>query len=143
MAYHLNRRLAKISPPAGYELDGHSLLPVLTQSSSDGHTTAEPVARDFTFSEFFLACSTWRKLRIAKYIDSAGVSRRLSFHAWCTNQTEVYDLDADPYQVRVHDFKLTETRAFDVVCLRVLCCGSGMMCACMAVERSLRLHTNH
>ena len=32
---------------------------------------------------------TWRKLRLASYTDSLGVSRRLAFHAWCTNQTEI------------------------------------------------------
>ena len=91
----------------GYELDGHSLFPALFPG---GKQTAPP--RDFTFSEFFLACScanpntsqtfltstalsarwfarTWRKLRLASYTDSLGVSRRLAFHAWCTNQTEI------------------------------------------------------
>jgi arylsulfatase A-like enzyme len=102
--------LAKTRPPTGYELDGHSLLPVLTghsrgnvgiKTETEAGVVAEAAvtAREYTFSEFFLACSTWRKLRIAKYTDSVGVSRRLAFHAWCTNQTEAYDLDTDPYQL--------------------------------------------
>ena len=81
-----------MTPPPGYRLDGHSMVPTL-------HGTAGPPVREFTYSEFFLACSTWRLVRLAAYTDSVGVTRRLAFHSWCTNQTEAYDLDADRYQL--------------------------------------------
>ena len=81
-----------MTPPPGYRLDGHSMVPTL-------HGTAGPPVREFTFSEFFLACSTWRLVRLAAYTDSVGVTRRLAFHSWCTTQTEAYDLDADRYQL--------------------------------------------
>jgi arylsulfatase A-like enzyme len=90
--------LAGVKPPAGYYLDGHSMVPTLLGASDDA-AAAAAAPREYTFSEFFLSCSTWRLVRLAKYTDTAGVSRRLAFHAWCTNQTEAYDLDADPYQL--------------------------------------------
>lgn len=90
--------LAGVKPHAGYVLDGHSMVSTLL--GADDSTAAVAVApRDYTFSEFFLSCSTWRLIRLPKYTDTAGVSRRLAFHAWCTNQTEAYDLDKDPYQL--------------------------------------------
>ena len=91
--------LAGVKPPADYVLDGHSMVPSLLGASAAAATIAVVAPRDYTFSEFFLSCSTWRLVRLAKYVDTVGVSRRLAFHAWCTNQTEAYDLDLDPFQL--------------------------------------------
>eukprot|EP01043_Picozoa_sp_COSAG02_P076989 COSAG02_NODE_16634_length_1068_cov_1.185759_1_plen_204_part_00 len=91
--------LAGVKPPADYVLDGHSMVPTLLGDNRDeGVVPVSP--RDYTFSEFFLSCSTWRLVRLAQYVDAAGIPRRLAFHAWCTNQTEAYDLDRDPYQLK-------------------------------------------
>ena len=87
--------LAGVTPPPGYVLDGHSMVPTLL-GDTDGIAAA---GREYSYSEFFLSCSTWRLIRLAAYVDTVGVSRHLAFHSWCTNQTEAYDLGADPYQL--------------------------------------------
>lgn len=117
--------LAGVKTPADYVLDGHSMVPTLLGGSGGVQDAVGP--RDYTFSEFFLSCSTWRLVRLARYTDSAGVSRRLAFHVWCTNQTEAYDLDADPYQVSVR-------------LVRCCCPCADPCCICLCICTHIQLN---
>ena len=79
--------VAKHSP---HPLDGQSFVGALT-------ATPPAVAdwRSFSFSEFYVQQNTWRMIRL---VDDDGVANA-TFHWWCTNQSEAFDLTADAYQM--------------------------------------------
>jgi hypothetical protein len=74
--------------PAGEPLDGLSFASVLS--------AAPPAAqawRNHSFSEFFGPLNTWASLRFPLGAARAKVTQ------WCTNDTEVFDLGADPWEL--------------------------------------------
>ena len=97
--------------PQGYELDGKSFLAELAPSSSTammtvGESESESESdstaavalraqqwRQFSFSEFFAFANTWQMVRVVN------TTHRFTYHWWCTNDTEVFDLQNDPHQM--------------------------------------------
>ena len=76
--------------PVGEPLDGLSFASVL------GAAPPPPQAwRNHSFSEFFGNADTWASLRSPLY--SGWV--RAKVNAWCTNDTEVFNLTADPWEL--------------------------------------------
>jgi hypothetical protein len=76
--------------PVGEPLDGLSIAAVL------GAAPPPPQAwRNHSFSEFFGSIDTWASLRYPLFSSEA----RLKFNLWCTNDTEVFDLTADPWEL--------------------------------------------
>ena len=76
--------------PAGEPLDGLSFASVLS--------AAPPAAqawRNHSFSEFFGPFNTWASLRFP--LASGAVRAKVT--QWCTNDTEVFDLGADPWEM--------------------------------------------
>ena len=77
-----------------------------------------------------MSCSTWRLIRLVAYVDSVGVSRHLAFHSWCTNQTEAYDLGADPYQLNDISSSLPTADLHRLTALSVVLGGcKGALCS--------------
>ena len=87
------------------QLDGKSFLNEILAAKSVGDLAVEGSAgtpsfaaraeawRQFSFSEFFGGEVTWRLVRVVNS------SHALTYAHWCTNDTEVFDLDTDPYQM--------------------------------------------
>eukprot|EP00040_Diaphanoeca_grandis_P008602 m.45819 g.45819 ORF g.45819 m.45819 type:complete len:534 (+) comp20065_c0_seq3:226-1827(+) len=67
------------------ELDGMSVMPLLTAQATSW--------RPFSFSQFHENCNTWLALRLVNASDT------LTFRLWCTNETEMFDLIVDPYEL--------------------------------------------
>lgn len=85
-------------------LDGLSFAPVL------GPTPPPPLAwRNHSFSEFFGSINTWAALRYPLLGAAAsaaaggggegGVVQAAKVTQWCTNDTEVFDLGSDPWEL--------------------------------------------
>ena len=76
--------------PQGEPLDGLSFAAVLGASPP-------PAAawRNHSFSEFFGAADTWASLRFPLAADAV----RAKVNQWCTNDTEVFFLGADPWEL--------------------------------------------
>ena len=69
-------------------LDGKSFASELAgEGGADGDAW-----RQFSFSEFFAADNTWQLVRVVNS------SHKLSYVRWCTNETEVFDIQQDPWQ---------------------------------------------
>jgi len=77
------------SPP--FPIDGKSFKEVLTANPPSLNKW-----RNFSFSEFFVTENTWRQIR---HINATTGKSQFTFHWWCTNQSEVYNLVQDPYQM--------------------------------------------
>jgi len=77
------------SPP--FPIDGKSFKEVLTATPPSLNKW-----RNFSFSEFFVTVNTWRQIR---HINATTGKSEFTFHWWCTNQSEVYHLVQDPYQM--------------------------------------------
>jgi hypothetical protein len=65
-----------------------SMLPLLSQNS-----TNSTLWRPHSFQEFHENCNTWISLR------SANETHTSSFRLWCTNQSEIFDLTQDIYEL--------------------------------------------
>ena len=77
--------------PADRPLDGLSFAAALTNSPP----TIE-VWREYSFSEFYVNDNTWWAIR---HINTSGIAD-WTMHMWCSNQTEVFRLADDPWQLR-------------------------------------------
>ena len=97
--------LAGAAPPAGETLDGLSFAGALTAAAP-----APEHWRNFSFSEHFGGDTTWWLLRrpLAPAASAAAGgggggsdddAAMTSFAWWCTNESEVFDLAADPWQL--------------------------------------------
>ena len=74
----------------GEPLDGLSFAEVLGPSPPPAGAW-----RNHSFSEFFGAADTWASLRFPIAADAV----RAKVNQWCTNDTEVFDLAADPWEL--------------------------------------------
>jgi len=74
-----------------FPLDGKSFADVLTNTPPSLNKW-----RNFSFSEFYVGHNTWRQIR---HINATTGKGEFTFHWWCTNQSEVYELVRDPYQM--------------------------------------------
>jgi len=79
--------------PSGPPLDGLSFAAELTAPSADAAAW-----RDFSFAENADGERTWLLVR-RPLAAAGGAAARTVFHRWCANVSEVFDLDADPWQV--------------------------------------------
>jgi N-acetylglucosamine-6-sulfatase len=78
----------------GPALDGQSFAQALTGAGA----AASLWQRNFTFSEPFDGRNSWVHVRFPG--DAPGALARASFTRWCTNESEVYDLQGDAQQLR-------------------------------------------
>ena len=88
--------------PSGPSLDGLSFAGVLAASFPHNRVlnSDDPppyLWRNFSFSENAGGSTTWVQLR--RPTQGVGDSSRTVFHWWCSNVSEVFDLDADPWQL--------------------------------------------
>ena len=81
--------------PAGPPLDGLSFAGALTAAAP-----APEQWRNFSFSEHFGGTTTWWLLRRPLAQSSGADAAETSFAWWCTNESEVFDLAADPWQLQ-------------------------------------------
>lgn len=77
--------------PVGEPLDGLSFARVLSATPPPAFAW-----RNHSYSEFFGNINTWGALRYPLYSGGA----RMKVHVWCTNQSEVFDLNSDPWELR-------------------------------------------
>ena len=82
--------------PAGPPLDGLSFAGALTAAAP-----APEQWRNFSFSEHFGGDTTWWLLRrpLAHAGSAGSAAAMTSFAWWCTNESEVFDLAVDPWQL--------------------------------------------
>eukprot|EP00750_Incisomonas_marina_P015021 INCI18055.2.p1 GENE.INCI18055.2~~INCI18055.2.p1 ORF type:complete len:663 (-),score=83.23 INCI18055.2:250-2106(-) len=73
-------------------LDGQSFAQELRSSPNGPLIIRGDSWRQFSFSEFFGLNNTWQLLRVVNS------SATLSLVWWCTNDTEVFDMQIDPWQ---------------------------------------------
>ena len=52
--------------------------------------------RDFSFSEFYVHDNTWRNIRMINHTTGEA---EWALHWWCTNQSEVFDMRTDKWQI--------------------------------------------
>lgn len=74
-----------------FELDGLSFAKEIVRSAGDPAPDADSW-RQFAFSEFFANNNTWRLVRVANS------THKFSYVHWCTNESEVFNMQADPWQ---------------------------------------------
>jgi arylsulfatase A-like enzyme len=79
----------------GPALDGLSFVPAL-----GGQPLPASSWRNFSYSEHFGGQNTWAHVRQPLAAAEQAAAARSSFTRWCTNQSEVYDLAADPLQLQ-------------------------------------------
>ncbi len=77
-----------------FPLDGKSFKDLIQKQGSDVPSVDE--WRPFSFSEFYVGQNTWHQVR---YINSTTGEAEWALHWWCTNQSEVYHMRSDPYQM--------------------------------------------
>ena len=77
--------------PVGEPLDGLSFAGVLSAAPPPPQAW-----RNHSYSEFFGGANTWASLRFPL---SSGRVTRAKVVQWCTNDTEVFDLTADPWEL--------------------------------------------
>lgn len=80
--------LAGAQEHAPSDLDGMSFVPLLSPEADDSTPW-----RPLSYSEFHENCNTWRAIRVAN------ATHTMSFRMWCTNETELFDLIQDPYEL--------------------------------------------
>ena len=80
--------------PAGPPLDGLSFAGALTAAAP-----APGSWRNFSFSEHFGGTATWWLLRRPLAEGGDAAAAMTSYAWWCTNESEVFDLAADPWQL--------------------------------------------
>ena len=79
---------------SGPALDGLSFA----QALSGGNESGTGWVRNFSYSEHFDGRNSWVHVRFPG--EAPGALARASFTRWCTNQSEVYDLEGDAQQLR-------------------------------------------
>jgi len=82
--------LAGASATAPANLDGLSFASELGDSSDPA--TLGDKWRQHSYSEFFGAVNTWRLVRVVNS------THKFSYMWWCTNETEVYNMNEDQWQ---------------------------------------------
>lgn len=83
--------LAGAGAHVAHPLDGKSFMPVLRANPP---SVAE--WRPYSFSEFFVANNTWTALR---FINSTTGAAEFKLVWWCSDQSEVFRLDQDPWEL--------------------------------------------
>eukprot|EP00756_Hemistasia_phaeocysticola_P050778 Hpha_TRINITY_DN25966_c0_g1::TRINITY_DN25966_c0_g1_i1::g.185367::m.185367 len=53
--------------------------------------------RNFSFSEIYAGQNTWHQIR---FINESTGSAEWALHWWCSNQSEIYHMPSDPWQMR-------------------------------------------
>lgn len=93
--------LAGAQPLGPQPLDGQSFAAAL---SKDPVSVAD--WRQWQYSEYFGNNNTWQALRFvnASVVDrldprQRGSTTTMALHRWCTGETELYDLESDPWQL--------------------------------------------
>lgn len=93
---------AAVAPQGGGPLDG------LSFASALGGAQDPSTWRNFSYSEHFNSHNSWVHVRYP-LLDSSGGGggggdsvnlSHVTFTRWCTNQSEVYDLEGDPFQLQ-------------------------------------------
>jgi hypothetical protein len=82
-------------PATPADLDGLSFAPALLDSPAAAKLRATPEHwRSFSFSEFFMNDCTWWNVR------TVNSTHKFSYHYWCDGTGEVFNLLADPLQLK-------------------------------------------
>ena len=83
--------LALAGEQAPSNLDGLSFASELGPSPSSPSARAD-AWRQHSFSEFFANLNTWQLVRVVNS------THKFSYMWWCSNDTEVFDMQKDPFQ---------------------------------------------
>jgi N-acetylglucosamine-6-sulfatase len=134
-----------VGPQGGGPLDGLSFAGALLGGDPD-----PSLWRNFSFSEHFDGHNSWVHVRYPLLtLDRGGMGTtttppvnlsHTTFTRWCTNQSEVYDLGADPFQLQ--NLAGSPGRGSDVervtlpLALALLACKGAAECASQSAQPS-------